>query len=216
MRFWRRVVYILARLFWRIDFVGVENIPATGPVVIASNHPSYLDPIILQMGTDRWVRWLGQKEIRSWPIVGILVKFAGMVEVGESPRGGGHALWQAMKVLEEGGTVGLFPEGERTPYRGLMGPAKAGLGRLALHPNVTIVPAVIFGSGRSWPRGFALPAPTKIVIAYLPPMRFSGEPTRERFQQIANEVREKILEVQKKHGVGPPLPGSKAPDASGY
>ena len=215
MSIMRRFVYIIFRIFFRIDFVGAANIPPAGPVVLVSNHPSFMDPILLQMGTDRWVRFLGMKEIASWPVVGLLARAFGMLQVGDSPRGGGHALWQAMNVLEEGGVVGVFPEGGRTDGR-VMGPAKAGLGRLALQPGVAILPAVVFGSGRSWPKAFLLPAPWKVVIAYLPPMRFSGEPTRQRFQEIADEVRARIVEFQQRHAVGPPLPGSKAAGAQGY
>ena len=211
----RRITLIFFRIYFRIDFVGVENIPASGGVVIASNHPSYLDPIVLQMGTDRWVRWLGMKEITGWPVVGRLSRWFGMLEVGDSPRGGGHALWQAMKVLEEGGVVGLYPEGGRTEGA-LMGPAKAGLGRLALQPGVAVVPAVVFGTGRAWPRGLLLPVPRKIVIAYLPPMRFDGAATRERYQQIADDVRSRIVDVQKRHSIGPALPGSRKSEARRY
>jgi 1-acyl-sn-glycerol-3-phosphate acyltransferase len=215
MSIMRRFVYIFFRIFFRIDFIGASNIPATGPVVLASNHPSFMDPILVQMGTDRWVRFLGMKEIVSWPVVGLLARAFGMLQVGESPRAGGHALWQAMTVLEQGGVVGMYPEGGRTDG-GVMGPAKAGLGRLALHAGVAVVPVVIFGSGRAWPKEFALPAPWKIVVAYLPPMRFSGEPTRERFQEIADEVRARIVEVQQRYSDGPALPGSRAAGAPGY
>ena len=211
----RRIVRIFFRIYFRIDFVGAENIPAAGAMVLVSNHPSYLDPITLQMGTDRWIRWLGMKEITGWPIVGMLSRWFGMLEVGDSPRGGGHALWQAMKVLEEGGAVGLYPEGGRTEGT-LMGPAKAGLGRLALQPGVTIVPAVVFGMNRAWPRPLLFPAPRKVVIAYLPPMRFTGEPSRERFQQIADEVRDKIVAMQRKHRIGPALRGSRKSEARRY
>jgi len=211
----RRITRIFFRVYFRIDFVGAHNIPPTGGVVVVSNHPSFLDPIVLQMGTDRWIRWLGMKEISGWPVVGTLSRWFGMLEVGDSPRGGGHALWRAMRVLEEGGVVGLFPEGGRTEGD-VMGPGKAGLGRLALQPSVAIVPAVIFGTGRAWPRGLLLPAPRKIVIAYLPPVRFSGDATRERFQQITDDVRDRIIAVQRRHKVGPALAGSRKSEARRY
>lgn len=204
------LIDVACRLLFAIQFVGARNVPLSGPVVLAANHPSYLDPVLIQLGVrSRIVRWLGMREISGWPVFGRLARAFGMLEVGESPRAGGHALWRAIQVLEEGGVVGVFPEGGRTVGR-FMGPAKPGLGRLATLPGVAVVPTVVFGSGRAWPRGFLLPAPHKIVVAYLPPLRFEpGADPRE----VADAVRERIVELQGRHQRGPAPEGARLREA---
>jgi 1-acyl-sn-glycerol-3-phosphate acyltransferase len=210
VRAFRFLVDVTFRTCFRLHYTGCERIPREGPVVIASNHPSYLDPILLQHGTDRWVRYIAERWILELPLFGPLARTAGMLPVGDDTGSRGDALWRAIQVLEAGGVVGIFPEGWRTRVPP-MGPAKRGLGRLALVPGTVVVPAAIFGSGRAWPRGFALPMPSKISVAFLPPMRFD----RGRdLQEIADEVRRVIVAELMKHPIG--LPPRGAPDAVGY
>lgn len=215
IRVFQFVIDLFLRIFFQVQYVGAENLPASGPVVIASNHPSYLDPVLLQHATSRWVRWLALKEILGWPVIGPFTRWAGMLEVGDATGERGHALWRAMQVLEEGGVVGIFPEGGRSDGP-LMGPVKPGLGRLALVKDAVVVPAVVIGAGQAWPQNLAFFWFHKIVVVFLPPMKFDGPPGGATYRRIAEEVREKIVEVQKRHPLGPAPKGSALPHATRY
>ncbi len=116
-------------------------------------------------------------------------------------------------MLQRGGAIGIFPEGRRS-LQYAMGVARPGVGRLAVQSGATIVPCVIYGTWKAWPKMTALPHPAKIVVDFLPPITVDPVDTRENHEKIALQVRERIVAEQLKHRVGPAPDGSlkEAPD----
>ena len=214
LRVFRFMLYIWMRIFHALQFRGVHNIPTSGPVVIAANHPSYFDPIVLSLATVRHVRFFALAEVLKAPIVGAFAKAWGVLPV---VKGGDNAksVQLALEVLKAGGAVGIFPEGRRS-LQYAMGDAKPGVGRLALQSGARIVPCVIYGTWKAWPRLTRLPHPAKIVVDFLPPIDVDGEDTKENHQRIAMRVREIILAEQLRHRVGPAPAGSLEREAPDY
>jgi 1-acyl-sn-glycerol-3-phosphate acyltransferase len=214
LRIFRFALYLWMRIFHGLQFRGVENIPATGPVLVAANHPSYFDPVVLSLATQRHVRFFALADILKVPIVGSFVKAWGILPV---VRGGdnGKSVQIALDVLKAGGAVGIFPEGRRS-LRYSMGDAKPGVGRLALQSGAKIVPCVIYGTWKAWPRLTTLPHPAKIVVDFLPAIEVGGEDTKENHQAIANRLREIIVAEQLRHRVGPAPDGSLEREAPEY
>jgi 1-acyl-sn-glycerol-3-phosphate acyltransferase len=155
-----------ARLIGRsITRVRVEGdlgaIPREGPVILAANHISNADPVLvgawLTPRLGRRIHWLGKKEMFDWPIVGYVARNGGIVPVD---RGAAdvEAFRMASRVLEAGEVLMVFPEGTRSPTAELQ-PPKDGLAMLALRSGATIVPIGISNTDRFWPKGRPIPRP---------------------------------------------------------
>jgi 1-acyl-sn-glycerol-3-phosphate acyltransferase len=212
VRAFRFMLYIWMRIFHGLQFSGTENIPRTGPVIIAGNHPSYYDPIVLSLATRRHVRFFALAEILKVPVIGWFARQWGILPVY---RGGNNepTVQKALEVLQGGGAIGIFPEGRRS-LRFAMGTARPGVGRLAVQSGAVIVPCVIYGTWKAWPHLTALPHPAKIVVDFLPALTVEPVDTKENHEKIATRVRELIVAEQLKHRVGPAPDGSfkEAPD----
>jgi 1-acyl-sn-glycerol-3-phosphate acyltransferase len=205
-------LYLWMRIFHGIQFHGAENIPKEGPVIIAANHPSYFDPVVLSLATDRVVRFFALAAILDVPIVGWFAKKWGMLPV--IPRGDNEPTVQkALRILRRGGAIGIFPEGRRS-CQYTMGPIKPGVGRLAAQSGARIVPCILYGTWKAWPHLTALPHPAKIVVDFLPSIAVDPIDTRENHERIAARVREIIVAEQLRHRVGPAPAGLR--EASDY
>ena len=151
---------IVARCLTRVHVEGdASAIPPEGPVILAVNHISNADAVILggwltpKLG--RRIHWLGKREMFDWPIVGWMARNGGVVPVD---RGGAdvEAFRLAQRVLAAGHVLAVFPEGTRSPTGELQVP-RDGLAMLALRTNATIVPVGISNTDRVWRKGSFLP-----------------------------------------------------------
>jgi 1-acyl-sn-glycerol-3-phosphate acyltransferase len=152
----------IARSLTRVHVEGdLDAIPREGPVILAANHISNADPVIvgawLTPRLGRRIHWLGKREMFDWPIVGWIARNGGVVPVD---RGGAdvEAFRMAARVLEAGGVLMVFPEGTRSPSAELQ-PPKDGLALLALRTGATIVPIGVSNTDRVWPKGRKIPRP---------------------------------------------------------
>ena len=152
----------LARAVTRVRVEGdLDGIPRTGPVILAANHISNGDAVIigawLTKSLGRRIHWLGKKEMFDWPIVGWMARNGGVHPVD---RGAAdvEAFRTAERVLAQGHVLMVFPEGTRSPTGELQQP-KDGLAMLALRSGAPIVPIGIANTDRVWPKGKLLPRP---------------------------------------------------------
>jgi 1-acyl-sn-glycerol-3-phosphate acyltransferase len=150
------VARTITRCLTRVRVSGaLETIPREGPLIIASNHASNADGVIigawLTPRLGRRIHWLGKREMTEWPIVGPFV-LAGSVH----PVDRGHVEVDVfrllVRILEAGNVVVVFPEGTRSPT-GAMQAAKDGLALLALKSNALILPVGVIDTDRFWPKG---------------------------------------------------------------
>jgi 1-acyl-sn-glycerol-3-phosphate acyltransferase len=153
---------IFGRAVSRITAEGpIDEIPKDGPVILAANHASNLDAVVIgswlipKLG--RRIHWLGKKELFAWPIIGWTAANGGVHPVD---RGAAdvNAFRLAQRILDEGHVLFVFPEGTRSPD-GSLQEARDGLALLALRTGSPIVPIGISGSNRVWPKGQKLPHP---------------------------------------------------------
>jgi 1-acyl-sn-glycerol-3-phosphate acyltransferase len=138
---------------WR--FENLERIPPTGPVLVAGNHISYLDPLAdayMLIKAGRHARYLAKKELFDVPVVGTVLRGAGQIPVFRG-SGSDAPLQAAVDALRAGETVVVYPEAtitkdpESLPMKG-----KMGIARLALDAGVPVVPLAIWGSQYVWQR----------------------------------------------------------------
>ncbi len=152
----------LARCLTRVQVEGDPGlIPRAGPVILASNHISNADPVIigswLTPKLGRRIHWLGKKEMFEWPIVGWMARNGGVVPVDRAAADV-DAFRLAQRILSAGLVLMVFPEGTRSPTGELQVP-KDGLAMLALRTNATIVPIGMSNTDRVWKKGSFLPRP---------------------------------------------------------
>ncbi len=140
------VLNVVGKKVWR----GGENLPKSGKVIVASNHLSYLDVLFLThflFRNGRAPRYIGKEGVFKVPVIGKFVLAAGMVPVARESKDASKALDHAVKLLERGHCVGVYPEGTltRDPHGWPM-VAKTGLARLAIATQTPIVPIAQWGS----------------------------------------------------------------------
>ncbi len=143
--FWHLSYVLLSayqHLFYRIRVCGIHNIPETGPVILASNHTSGHDIIILGCTSTRQIFFMAKEELFRHPVVAAYFRRAGVFPVrrGANDR---KAIATALTHLREGRVLGMFPEGKRF---NALSQGKTGVVRLAMKVNAPIVPVAIIGA----------------------------------------------------------------------
>ena len=140
---------------------ALDAIPKDGPIILAANHASNLDPVVMAAvvlpKVGRRFQWLGKKELFGWPVVGWVARNGGVHPVD---RGAAdvEAFRLAKRILDEGHILFVFPEGTRSAD-GKLQEARDGTAVLALRTDAPILPVGIAGSHGVWPRGQKLPHP---------------------------------------------------------
>lgn len=166
----------LMRLLFRLEAHGTEHVPRSGPVLIVANHASFLDPPLVGGVAPRPLSFMAKAELFRVPLLGWLIWNLNARPVRREGADAG-ALRAALRILQEGGVLLMFPEGTRGP-EGTLRAAKPGAAMLAVLSGAPVVPALIQGSGRAWPRGRRLPRPTKISVTFGPPLVFGRRGAR--------------------------------------
>ena len=157
----------LSRLFFRVSFKGLENIPQTGGVIIASNHQTYIDPIWMTLPIKRRIHYLAMSESFSWPIIGKVIVMLGAwpIQVEKADK---TMLKRTLQWLNQGGALVIFPEGGRCLPDGQLLRFKPGAVRMALEANTPILPVTIRGGQRVWPKGYRFPRLAKVELVFHP------------------------------------------------
>ncbi len=163
----------LLRVCFRVQIFGRENIPRSGPAIIAPNHKNFFDVFFVAMATPRPVRYMAKVELFKGPL-GWLFPRVGTFPVRRGDADA-EALQTARKILGDGGLVVMFPEGTRVETPDALGSPHHGAGRLAMQTGAPIIPAAITGTSHLW-RGL-VPKTKRVQLAFLPPI--ASEPALE-------------------------------------
>jgi 1-acyl-sn-glycerol-3-phosphate acyltransferase len=166
---------------------GAENLPQTGPVVLASNHLTNFDVFPMQYVLPRLIFFMGKAELFNNPVLDPLLRRLGGFPVNRGVRDD-WALQQAALILEKGLVLGIFPEGKRSKGRGL-GPAKTGAARLAMEARCPVVPMGVEGTELIAKR---FPRRSKVKIRVGPPL--FPEPN-ENFQAFTTRIMYSVAEL---------------------
>jgi 1-acyl-sn-glycerol-3-phosphate acyltransferase len=189
----RIVTSLYAWIFFRARAIGSEKVPASGPVIIAPNHSSFMDHFFVGTAIRRKVRFMAKSQLFEPPMQWIYTH-GGVFPVrrGYSDE---EAFATANSVLERGGCIAMYSEGGRSRTGKLSDTVRRGIGRLALESGATVVPVAIHGSSRvrNWKR---LQFP-KVTVLYGDAIRWERleSPTRDQQQQVANAIFAEVREL---------------------
>ena len=173
-RVYRGVRWVLRQLgfgFFRLRIEGLENIPASEGAILAGNHPSVLDGVLLLIVSPRPVRFLVAEELFNHPLLRWAFESMGCIPVYRTKTHNGDALHAAVEVLARGEVIGIFPEGTTSDH-GVMRQIKRGVGLLALKTGVPVIPFGVQGSTALYPHGACMARPGPITLAFAPAVRY--------------------------------------------
>ena len=187
-------------ILFRPKVKGLRNVPATGPLIIASNHLSFSDSIFMPLVVPRKVTFLAKSEYFTSPGPKGLLKKLTFIALGQVPvdRSGGRrseaAIITGLQVLSEGKCLGIYPEGTRSPD-GRLYKGRTGIARLAIESGAPIIPVAMFDTEKIQPTGQVIPNIQRVGMTFGEPMYFDGDSSdlaylRVVTDQIMNRIQE--------------------------
>jgi len=188
---------VMNRLY-RIRHLGSEQIPARGPVVLAANHESILDPFFLGTVTPRPVHFFAKAELFRIPVLRWILEGLGGIPVR---RGSdmGRAVEAGVAALERGEVLGIFPQGTCLPYRNRR--FQRGAARLALATGAALVPVLLVGTERSiQPRTHRIGFPQVTIVVGEPIPVERQEPTRQAAVALTDRLEQSIAALRAPYG----------------
>ncbi|CAN5290787.1 hypothetical protein BH09SUM1_BH09SUM1_23940 [soil metagenome] len=196
--FVRFIAWLVAKVYFRTSFHGAENIPSTGPVLLACNHASNLDPEMVAALCRRRIAFLAKSELFENRVFGGFIGLLGAFPIRRGTGGGDRAaIRSSIMLLRTGNALLMFPEGERT-LTGVPGVAKTGVSMLlARAPDAVIVPIRVDGSYEAFPPGKKFPRPRKIRVTAGQGFRVAdlkNLPTvkKQLYQRVGEEIMKRI------------------------
>jgi 1-acyl-sn-glycerol-3-phosphate acyltransferase len=192
------------RFYFRWRVFNAERVPLTGPVILACNHASFLDPPLVGSGLQRGINYMARESLFRYPGVGALLRSWQAVPV-DRDGGGAAGLKAILDRLLAGGAIILFPEGTRT-RDGQLQPARSGIGLTVIKSDAVVIPVRTFGTFEAYGRQVKFPRPISVAVKYGRPMRFetlraeaktcSKVRLKEIYQEIASEIMAAIAKLE--------------------
>jgi 1-acyl-sn-glycerol-3-phosphate acyltransferase len=183
----------IARLFFGLQVEGLEHIPRTGAAILAPNHVSYLDPVVVGVSLPpRRIHFMAKGELFRGRLGGWFFRSLQAYPV-DRERLDPSTLKRTLSLLEAGQIVLMFPEGTRGDGRAL-GPAKPGVAMIAARSRVPVVPVFHWGTERVLPRGSHRIRHAPLRVRFGPPLYFPGgvRAGRESVEVFGREIIEAI------------------------
>lgn len=185
--FLRSLAVILSKIIFRIEVYGKENLPKKGGFILASNHASFLDPIVLGVASFRKLNYMARKSLFKNKFFGWVLTKLGVFPLIRNSADFG-AIKEGIRRLQAGRALVLFPEGTRSED-GLIRKPLSGVGFLAQKAHVPIVPTYVFGTNRALPRGARFIRPAKVKVYFGRPIFTEG---RQSYEETAIFVMQQI------------------------
>src|SRR5499433_362700 len=197
MNFYYWVGYYLSRLIGRLCFrfrvIHRERMLQSGPVILAMNHQSYLDPPLAGTTCDRAIYFLARRTLLDVPLLGRVLPKLNVIPVNQEGVDR-SAIKAVIRVLQAGNGVLLFPEGSRT-LDGNLQPAEPGLGLIIAKTLAPVVPMRIFGAHEALPRGGGGLHFGPITIVVGEPIFFTAADLNPSGKDLYNRLSQRVMDA---------------------
>lgn len=183
----------LGRGLFRTARRGHELVPRRGGILVAFNHPSFLDPVLLELVLPRPIYYLAKHQVLGTRLTAFLmVRVFGHVPV-YADRSNDAALEAAAAALAEGRAIGLAPEGTMSPS-GRIGQGMTGVAILAYRTGCPVYPVGIRGTDSAWPQGKILPRPLRRTwVAVGAPIAVAADPDAANDPRRLRELTDRVM-----------------------
>ena len=197
---WRTFQFILQNFFcfWlRYRARGMEHLPATGGALLLINHQSFLDPLLVGLPLTRPVSYLARDNLFRVPLIGWILRNTYVMPINREAAST-SSLKEAIRRLEHGFYVGLFPEGTRTET-GAVQDFKPGFLLLLRRTSVPVIPVGIAGAFEAYPKGSPFPRPgiVRVVFGEALNREELADFPKEREDELVALIRERIVQCQR-------------------
>jgi 1-acyl-sn-glycerol-3-phosphate acyltransferase len=207
----RPLVRGLSRVYFGLELRGTERIPARGPLIVAPNHQTFADPVLVTIPIRRRVYFMAWRRLFQIPLLGRAIRVLRAFPVDLDARDPQAVREARRRLVEDDAVVMIFPEGGRTKD-GTLGHFHMGAFRLAASLRVPILPVTITGAHECWPPGRRLPRRGRITITYHPLLTIDGPADpRAAAHDLAERTRAAIASALGPTCSGPPRDSRRLP-----
>ena len=175
-----KVIYtVLLKILYRPKVIGKENIPKDGALILAGNHRRAFDPVMVMMSTKRYVHYMAKEEV-YFGLHELIFKALGVIKIYKNKSGNVKSVMEAERILNNGGTIGIFPEGTRNRTKEELQKFKHGTVVMAQRTNTNIVPFAIRGKYKVFNKD--------LTLEFGKPIDVTNMETEEANKYLKNEV----------------------------
>lgn len=188
---------VLCGLYFHARIYHRERVPRNGPVILASNHVSFIDPPFIGSSLPRQLCYLARESLFHHPISGMILRSWNSIPV-DRDGGGGKGLKTIFDRLRAGSAILIFPEGTRS-RDGQIQSARAGIGLVILKSTAPVVPVRVFGMFEGFGRHITFPRPTNAAVKFGEPMDFAAlraeakTCTKERLKRLYQITADELM-----------------------
>ncbi len=187
----------LCRFYFRARIYHRDRVPLNGPVILASNHVSFIDPPFIGSSLPRQLCYLARESLFRHPMSGMILRSWNSIPV-DRDGGGGKGLRAIFDRLLAGNAILIFPEGTRS-HDGQIQTARAGIGLVILKSTAPVVPVRLFGMFEAYGRHLTIPRPKTAAVKFGRPMDFTAlraeakTCTKERLKQLYQVAADELM-----------------------
>jgi 1-acyl-sn-glycerol-3-phosphate acyltransferase len=193
------LIQLVGRIFFRLRYVHRERMIDHGPVILAANHQSFLDPGFAGGASHRAIYFLARRTLLDGAFLGWLLPKLNVIPVDSETGKDRTALKALIRILRAGQGTLVFPEGQRTPDGNLQ-PAQPGLGLVIAKTLAPVVPIRMFGAYEAWPIHEKWPRPGRVTVVVGEPIHFTEQdlqpPSKDLYLRLSQRVMDAIAALK--------------------
>jgi 1-acyl-sn-glycerol-3-phosphate acyltransferase len=193
------LIQLVGRIFFRLRYVHRERMIDHGPVILAANHQSFLDPGFAGGASRRAIYFLARRTLLDGAFLGWLLPKLNVIPVDSETGKDRTALKALIRILRAGQGTLVFPEGQRTPDGNLQ-PAQPGLGLVIAKTLAPVVPIRVFGAYEAWPIHEKWPRPGRVTVVVGEPIYFTEQDlergSKDLYQRLSQRVMDAIAALK--------------------
>lgn len=188
------LIQLFGRIFFRLRYVHRNRMIDHGPVILAANHQSFLDPGFAGSASRRAIYFLARRTLLDGAFLGWLLPKLNVIPVDSETGKDRTALKALIRILRAGQGTLVFPEGQRTPD-GKLQPAQPGLGLVIAKTLAPVVPIRIFGAYEAWPIHEKWPRPGRVTVVVGEPIHFTEQDLQPASKDLYLRLSQRVMDA---------------------